>query len=172
MRITESQLRTIVRQEYLRTLPPGGRLIAHHRGRAMTEARARRIAAEMMNEGLFDMLKAAAKGLFAGGSAAGEKVGEKASAAMQPAIAAVTATVEKAKAAASDLAAGVGQIKDAAVKAAVEKYQADLKASLQATIKTQLSNGLKELVSAGMPEADAKNFIASITAATAAGVSG
>jgi len=67
MRITNTQLRKLIREEYDRVTPT-------RPGQLMTEARANYLAEELLDEGLFDNIKA----LFAGGAAAAKSVGGKA----------------------------------------------------------------------------------------------
>ena len=65
MKITEARLKRIIREEYLRVTPVKP-------GQLMSEARARHLASEVMQEGLFGTLKAFMKG---GASVAGKAAG-------------------------------------------------------------------------------------------------
>jgi hypothetical protein len=139
VRITESQLRKIVREEYLKSQG------AVRRRPVMTEARARRAADEMMNEGLFDVIKAGISGLMGGAGKAKEMLGAKAIETFKPISDAIAAVSKAASTAASNVSKAIGEIKDASLKAAAEKFRDSLKESMKNALKTQIAAGVKEL---------------------------
>jgi CTP:molybdopterin cytidylyltransferase MocA len=163
MKITEAQLRKIVRQEYVRNHSMRRSLIANRQGNVMTEARARHIANEVINEGLFSTIKAGFSALMKGGGVVADKLGDKATAALQPVAKAITAAAKRAGEVAAATAAMIRGIKDDAVRAAVEEFQESLKTSLSNSLKTQIQEGIQDLTNAGIPEEEAKNLVATIT---------
>jgi len=150
MRITETQLRSIIKEEYLRSTPvrPYG---------IMSEARAQYLTEEMLDEGLWNSIKALAAGVKGGAGAAlkplGDAVGK-----------AATQAKETATAAAKSISALGDKAKTAAAQAAFES----MKSSVESSIKSSMQNGLKELVKAGMSEDEAKAFAGELVAAAVA----
>lgn len=165
MRITETQLRSIIKEEYLRSTPT-------RPGMLMTEARANALAEEMLEEGLFDAIKAGWSALKGGAGAAADKMGEKAGAALAPAIKAVQSVAAAAKNAANSVSTAIGEIKDEALKKAAEAAKESFRQSLESSMKTALANGLKNLTGAGMDEKEAKTLAATIMGAELAALTG
>ena len=166
MKITRSQLRRIVREEYIRSTP------ATRPGSIMTEARANLLAEQMVDEGLFDTIKAGFAGLKAGAGKTAEKLGDAAGKALEPAAKAVQQVAAAAKTAADNVTNAVAAIKDDALKAAAEAAKNSLKNSLQTTLKKELSSGLKALTGAGMDEKEAKALISTIASSEIAAMVG
>lgn len=171
IRITESQLRRIVREEYAKTHPKGRYLIARSHGRVMTEARARQVANQMMNEGLFDVIKAGFSAITGGAGEAKKLLGDKAAGALKPVQDALAAVSAAAKKAVDNAKLAVGEIKDAALKAAIEKYKESLSASIRDTVKKKIAEGVKDLTPAFKgDEKAARAFVAQLVAAEAASI--
>lgn len=166
MKITSKHLRNIIREEYLRSTPPT------RPGQMMSEARANLVAEEMLEEGLFDTIKAGFAALKGGASKAAEKMGDEASKALAPATKAIAQVASAAKSAAQGVADTVGKIKDEALKAAAESARTSLQNSLKSALQKSLADGLKNLTSAGMDEASAKTLISSIASAEIASLVG
>jgi hypothetical protein len=166
MKLTRKQLSKIIREEYLRSTP------ATPPGQMMTEARANMIVEQMIDEGLFDTIKAGFAALKGGAAGASEKVGEKAAAALAPAAKAIASVTASAKQAAQSVAASVKDIKDTAVKAAAEAAQKSLKDSLTAALKKELAAALQNLTKAGMAEDQAKTLVSTIAGSEIAALTG
>jgi hypothetical protein len=165
MQITKSQLQQIIREEYLRVTPAAA-------GTLMTEARANYLAEQVLDEGLWDSIKAGFAGLKAGAGAAGGKLGDAAGKALAPAVAAVKSAGAAAAKAAGDVSNFVGQIKDEALKAAATAAQDSFRASLRADVQKALATGIKQLVSAGMSEDEATSLASTILTSELMGIAG
>lgn len=155
MKITESKLREIIKEEYLRAVPVAP-------GALMSEARADYLAEQVLEEGLWDNIKAGFAGLKAGGSKAAEKMGGAASKALTPAVQAVKSVASSAVKAAGQVSDAIGKIKDESLKSAALAAQKSFQDSLKSSVQSSLSAGIKQLVSAGMSEDEAKSFASSI----------
>jgi hypothetical protein len=166
MKITRAQLRRVIREEYIRSTP------ATRPGTIMTEARANLLAEQMVDEGLFDAIKAGFAGLKAGAGKSAEKIGDAASKALEPAAKAVQQVAASAKTAAGNVSKAIGAITDDVVKAAAEAALKSLQDSLQATLKKELSTGLQNLVKAGMEEPQAKALISTMASSEIASMVG
>lgn len=177
MQITTKQLRRIIREEYIRATPPT------RPGQLMTEQRANLLAEQMLEEGLFDIIKAGVAGLKAGtGAVAGaaakgakgavSKIGDTASKALAPAAAAVQKMAAAASETAKSVTTAIGAIKDDAVKKAAEAAQETLKQSLKDSLKKSLATAVQNLVSAGIDENEAKTLASEFASAAMADVFG
>ncbi len=165
MQITKKQLQQIIKEEYLRVTPAAA-------GTLMTEARANYLAEQVLDEGLWDSIKAGFSALKGGSAAAGGKLGDAASKALAPALAAVKSAGAAASKAAGDVSNFVGQIKDEALKAAAQAAQESFKNSLRSDVQKALSSGIKQLVSAGMSEDEAKSLASTILTSELMGIAG
>lgn len=166
MQLSSKQLRTVIREELLRSTP------VTRRGQRMSEVRANLIADQMLEEGLFDSIKrgfAALKGAASGGASA---LGDEAGKALAPAAKAIQAVAASAKAAASGVADSLGKIKDEALKAAAAAAKTAMQNSLRTAVQTAIKDGLKNLTAAGMKEEEAKTFISTMAAAEIAALVG
>ena len=103
MQITKKQLQQIIKEEYLRVTPAAA-------GTLMTEARANYLAEQVLDEGLWDSIKAGFAALKGGAGAAGGKLGDAAGKALAPAVAAVKSAAAGAAKAAGDVSNFVNQI--------------------------------------------------------------
>jgi hypothetical protein len=157
MNITESRLRQIIKEEYLRATPIKA-------GQLMSEHRAMYLAEQVMQEGLWDSLKAAIKGLGAGAKSAAGAVGGIAMDAVKSAAAPMINAAKAGKAA-------IDKIADDASRAAAEAAADSLKTSLQAEITKQTAQIIQKLVKSGKSEEEAKAQASGIvTAALSAAV--
>lgn len=157
MNITESRLRQIIKEEYLRATPVKA-------GQLMSEHRAMYLAEQVMQEGLWDSLKAAIKGVGAGAKSAAGAVGGIAMDAVKSAAAPMINAAKAGKAA-------IDKIADDASKAAAQAAADSLKASLQAEITKQTAEIIQKLVKSGKSEEEAKAQASGIvTAALSAAV--
>lgn len=160
MKITRSQLRRIVREEYIRSTP------ATRPGSIMTEARANLLAEQMVDEGLFDTIKAGFAGLKAGAGAGAGALGDAASKALEPAAKAVQQVVASAKTAAGNVSQAIQKIESDVAKSAAEAFKNSITNSLQNALKKELASGLKTLTGPGkMKEEAAKALLATIASA-------
>lgn len=166
MKITSRQLRRIIREEYLYATP------STRSGAIMTEARANLLAEQMVDEGLFDTIKAGFAGLKAGAGKTAEKLGDAAGKALEPAAKAVQQVAAAARTAAENVSNAVSSIKDEALKAAAEAAKNSLRSSLQTALKKELASGLKALTGAGMDEKEAKALISTIASSEIAAMVG
>lgn len=166
MKITQKQLKRLIREEYLRSSLPTSP------GQMMTEARANMIAEQMLEEGLFDVVKAGFKGLTAAGGAVAQKLGDAASKSFGSVGKALQQVASQAKTAYDSVAKAVGEIKDTAVKSAAEAAKKSLEDSLTATMKKELATTVAALTKAGMKEEEAKTLAASIASGAAAKLTG
>jgi|GEM_PF-3127394 len=165
MKLTKNQLQNIIKEEYLRITPV-------KRGQVMSEARANYLAEQILEEGLWDSIKAgwaAFKGAAAGG---GSKLGDDAAKLLGPVIQQVQAVTQAAAKASADVQGFIGSIKDAAVKKAVEEARKSFEDSLKGSISSALSDGIKNLQSAGMSEEEAKTLASTILSAELANLAG
>jgi hypothetical protein len=142
MNITESKLREIIKEEYLRLTPVSA-------GELMSEHRAMHLAEELINEGLWDSIKA----LAAGSKAAVKTVAGAGAEALGSAANSVVAPMIKAG---TEAAQAIKAVKDDAVKAAAAAAAESLKKSIQASLKTSIADMIKKLVASGKDEATAK----------------
>ena len=165
MQITKKQLQQIIKEEYLRVTPTAA-------GTLMTEARANYLAEQVLDEGLLDSIKAGFAGLKGGSRAAGSKLGDAAGKALAPAVAAVKSAAAGASKAAGDVSNFIGQIKDDALKAAAQAAQESFKNSLRSDVQKALATGIKQLVSAGMSEDEAKSLASTILTSELMGIAG
>ena len=153
MKITESRLRQIIKEEYLRVTPVMP-------GEIMSEARAMYLAEEIVNEGFFTNALGAIKGLASGIGAAGAKAGEKAAGAASKVGGQLAAAAQKlaapVAAAGKDAIAAIKDIKDAGVKAAAMTASNTIKAALEKEVKNQVAIIIQKEVAAGKDEASAK----------------
>jgi hypothetical protein len=153
MNITESRLRTIIKEEYLKITPVEA-------GQLMSEHRAMYLAEQVIAEGFFGNLAAGLKGMVAGTGAAVGKAGEKASGAAGKASAELASAAKKfiapVAAAGKDAAAAIKDIKDAGVKAAAVAASNTIKAALEKEVKNQVALIIKKEVASGKSEAEAK----------------
>lgn len=165
MQITKNQLQRIIREEYLRVTPTKP-------GALMTEARANYLAEQVLDEGLWDSIKAGFAGVKSGASVAGGKLGDAAGKALAPAIASVKSVAAGAAQAASDVSNFVSQIKDEALKAAALASQDSFRASMRSDVQKALGVGIKQLVSAGMTEDEAKSLASAILSSELMNIAG
>jgi len=155
-KLTEAKLRQMVREEFNRSQDgEETRLV-------MTEARANTVAGEVLEEGLFDTIKAGFAALTAGGSAAASKMGTEAGKAFKPAIDLVGKITKAAADTKKNVTKGIASIKDAAVKKAALAAQKSFQASLSSALKKEIATGVANLSKAGMSEDEAKSLIATI----------
>jgi hypothetical protein len=165
MKLTKNQLQSIIKEEYLRITPV-------KRGQVMSEARANYLAEQVLEEGLWDSIKAgwaAFKGAATGG---GSKLGDDAAKLLGPVIQQVQAVAQAAAKASADVQGFIGSIKDEAVKKAVEEARKSFEDSLKGSISSALSDGIKNLQSAGMSEEEAKTLASTILSAELANLAG
>jgi len=155
MRITERQLRSIIKEEYLRSTPV-------RPGMLMSEARAEYLAQEILDEGLWSSIKS----LGAGAKAA---VGGAASVVMKP----LDQAAEKIALAAAETAksayAAIKLEKDKVKAAALEASMASMETSIKAAIKTAMQDAMKHFVKAKMTEDEAKAEASKLAIAATAG---
>ncbi len=155
-KLTEAKLRQMVREEFTRS--QGGeetRLV-------MTEARAKRAADEVLEEGLFDTIKAGFAALTAGSGEAASKLGAQSGKAFKPAIDMMARMTQAAKDTKTNISKGIAAIKDEALKKAVVAARNSFKTSLTAVMKKEISNGLANIVKTGLGEEEAKGIIATV----------
>jgi hypothetical protein len=164
MKITQRQLKSIIREEFLRATAS--------KGKKMTETRARLVTEQLLAEGLWDTIKAGFSGLSAAGSDAAQKLGDEATKGLAIPAKVVQQVAAAAKSASQDVANAVGKIKDETLKKAAEGAQASFKASIKASLQKEISDGLSELTGAGMEENEAKALISTIAAAELANLVG
>ena len=165
MQITKKQLQQIIKEEYLRVTPAAA-------GTLMTEARANYLAQQVLDEGLLDFIQSKFAGFKAGAGVAGGKLGDAAGKALAPAVAAVKSAAAGAAKAAGDVSNFVSQIKDETLKAAAQAAQESFKNSLKSDVKKALATGIKQLVSAGMSEDEAKSLASTILTSELMGIAG
>ncbi|NBO99467.1 MAG: hypothetical protein EBU90_04970 [Proteobacteria bacterium] len=173
MKITESKLREIIKEEYLRVTPVMP-------GEIMSEARAMYLAEEIVNEGFFGNVLAGIKGAIKGVGAAGAKAGEKAAGAASSVGGQLAAAAQKLTApiaaAGKDAAAAIKDIKDAGVKAAAVAASNSIKSSLEKEVKNQVALIIQKEVASGKDEAAAKAeaeaVVANALAAALMGIGG
>lgn len=157
MNITESKLREIIKEEYLRATPVKA-------GGLMSEHRAMYLAELVLQEGLWDSLKASVKGVGAGVKSA---AGAAAGIAMDSVKAAAAPMINAAKAG----KAAIDKIADDASKAAAQAAADSLTSSLKAEITKQTAAIIQKLVKSGKSEDEAKAQASGIvTAALSAAV--
>ena len=153
MKITESKLRQIIKEEYLKVTPVMP-------GEVMSEARAMYLAEEIVNEGFFGNVLGAIKGLAAGAGAVGKAAGGKAAGVASKAGEGLASAAQKLAApiaaAGKDAVAAIKDIKDAGVKAAAVAASNSIKSSLEKEVKNQVALIIKQEVAAGKDEASAK----------------
>jgi hypothetical protein len=156
MRITNAQLRKLIREEYDRVTPtPPGQL--------MTEARANYLAEEIVKEffGLGRLFKAAGAGAKAVGAAAGKKAGSAAGAAAGKLASAAQAIAAPIKNAATAAGNELKQIADAGAKAAAIASAESLKQEIQTVLISKVKKLLQELEAQGIESEDERRSIAS-----------
>ena len=157
MRLTESQLRRMIKEEYLRVTPVNP-------GEIMSEARAVYLAEEMLNEWTFGSLVSAAKG---GAKELGKKGKEAVGNGLEKIGAPIAAAASAVKDAAGKAGKAIESIKNDVAKAAAKEAAETLKAQLAGQIKKYTADLIKNLVASGMDEAQAQAAaVAVITAAT------
>ena len=147
MKITQRQLKSIIREEFLQATAS--------KGKKMTETRARLVTEQLLGEGLWDTIKAGFSGLSAAGSDAAQKLGDEAAKGLAIPAKAVQQVAAAAKSASQDVANAIGKIKDETLKKAAEGAQASFKDSIKASLQKEISDGLSELTGAGMEENEA-----------------
>lgn len=159
MRLTESQLRRMIKEEYLRVTPINP-------GEIMSEARATYLAEEMLNEWTFGSLFAGLKG---GAKELGKKAGsaaEKGKEAVGKGLEKIGAPIAAAASAVKDAAVNAGKaiegIKNDVAKAAAKEAAETLKAQLAGQIKKYAADLIKNLVASGMDEAEAQAAAAAV----------
>ena len=157
-KLTEAQLRKMIRQEY--------KMISISRKPLITEARANQLATEILNEGI---IFNAVKGFFAkikgGATTAGKILGDEALKALQPVGAALAKAKQNAVASTADFGEFVAKIKDEAAKAAIEAQKESMKNSVTNIVKKELAGGISELTSSGFTPEEAKGMMSNILAA-------
>lgn len=156
MKISSKQLRSLIREEYLRSTP------VTRRGQMMSEARANMLAEQMIEEGLFDSIKAGFAAFKAGASKTAEKMGDAAGKALEPAAKAAQAMAGQAKAAYDNVSKAVSAIKDETMKAAAEAAKKSLEDSLKSTLQKALADSVANLTKSGMEEKEAQTLAATI----------
>lgn len=162
MKLTRKQLSKIIREEYLRSTP------ATPPGQMMTEARARMLAEQVMDEGLFDMLKAVAAGVGAGADVVKKAAGQAAGAAAKKVQAAVAPVIDAGKAAAG----AIKSLADETQKAAATAMAQQLFKTLKAEIDKALPAMIKKFVAGGASEENAKADAAAAMAAAISAATG
>jgi len=164
MRITNVQLRKLIKEEYDRITPTP-------RGQLMTEARANYLAEEIVKEffGLGRMFKAAGAGAKAIGSEVGKKAGAAAGDAAKKLSNAAKAIAEPVQNAARSAAQGLASIADKGAKAAAIESAESLKKEIQTLLISKVKKLLQELEAQGISSEDERRSIASGVVLTALG---
>jgi len=147
-RLTENQLKRMVQSEYA---------LAKRR-EVLNEARRELIVEQMIDEGLWDMIKQGAAGVGAAAAGAAKGGASMVGGAVAKAVEPLVNAGKAAKAA-------VGQIKDEAVKAAATAAAESLKNSLGAQVKQVGGALLKKLQASGLDEKEAKKQLGTIIGA-------
>jgi len=144
MRITNVQLRKLIKEEYDRITPTP-------RGQLMTEARANYLAEEIVKEffGLGRMFKAAGAGAKAIGSEVGKKAGAAAGDAAKKLSNAAKAIAEPVQNAARSAAQGLASIADKGAKAAATQAANDMKEVIAKSLEPQVKKLIQELNAVG-----------------------
>ena len=176
MKLTESQLRKMVREELMNKRP------------LMTEARANQIAQEILEEGpIWDMTKSVFAGLGKGASTVANKAGEKidgagkkvagaargvatatgsaasaALAALKPVGTAITAAAKTAGGVVAATATAMSQIKDEALKNALLAAKKSMQTSLRNTLHQEIATALQSISKFEKDEKAAKAWVLTI----------